>query len=416
MNKIERIRQKARAHAGDAKAAIQKATDENREPTASEQARFDDHMVKAHEAIADLKAAREEADVMQQAKALASSIGGAPGAGNTGGRKGWAGAALKNVRGSMTSERGGVKALVSGTIGVPDPVTTEIVTMPNAPRTLLDLIRGSEPGAQPEAGYSYEGTEQMIGSLFGGGGDGGNTYSFLRQIVREHNAAPVADHAQKPTSLYTVQEVVGRYRVIAHLSEAVPQRMFHDDKTLADFLASEMAAGLEEELQSQVLSGAGSGETGEGEDLLGILNSSGIHSQAYVDDLLTTTRKALTQLQAVGVTPTAWALHPADAEKFDLLREGTGDGAFLLGGPGSDAGASLWTLPRVPSVAVPVGTAVLADWTGAELKTRQGATLHVDASGEHFDKNTVRFRLEGRYGLAVTRPASFVEVDLTPVV
>ena len=91
-----------------------------------------------------------------------------------------------------------------------------------------------------------------------------------------------------------------------------------------------------------------------------------------------------------------------------------GDGAFLLGGPGTSAGTTgLWNLPRVASTAVPQGSAVLADWTAARLLTRQEATLHVDAGGEHFQKNTAQFRLEGRYGLAVQRPAAFVSVDLT---
>lgn len=410
MDKIERIRQKALAHANDAKAAIQKATDENREPTASEQARFDEHMVKAHERIAELKAAREEANVMQQAKDLASSIGSGPGAKGSGpvGAKGWANAALKSMRGSMTTNSGGMKALVSGTIGVPDPVGAGIVAMDSAPRTILDLIRGEAPGNDHDAAYTFETADQLAGSLFGGGGTGGNTFSYLRQILRTNNAAPVADLATKPTSLYTVEEAEDRYRVIAHLSEPVPQRFFHDDKTLADFLAREMANGLEEELEAQVLNGDGTGE-----NLTGILETSGTLAQPFVTDLFTTTRKALTQLQGTGVTPTAWALNPADAEAFDLLREGTGDGAFLLGGPGAQAGSSLWTLPRVPSVAVPAGTAVLADWTGAELQTRQGATLHVDAGGEHFKTNTVQFRVEGRYGLAVKRAAAFVAVDLT---
>ena len=409
MSRTQMLKERAHNHASTARQIAEQADAQKRALTADEQTRYDHHMNEGRKLLDQIKSSSEDDEVKEYARELVREIGGVGGKSSSQtGAKSWAQSTLKSLRGEATATRGGVKALVSGTIGVADPVTAGTVAMPTAPRTILDLVRGEAVGKSGDALYDQETSQQLVQSLFGGGGEGGNTYTFLRQVTRENNAAPVADQAQKPTSIYTIQEVEGRYRVIAHLSEPVPQRFFHDDKTLADFLAKEMANGLEEEVEAQILTG-----DGVGENLTGILNTSGIHAQPFTTDLLTTTRKALTQLQSKGVTPTAWALNPADAEAFDLLREGTGDGAFLLGGPGSAAGTSLWTLPRVPSVAVPVGTAVLADWEGAELKTRQGATLHVDVSGEHFDKNTVRFRVEGRYGLAVVQPAAFVEVSLT---
>lgn len=408
-------------------AIAEKADAERRSLTAPELAQHQAHMKKGQELLDRLTTDNRDREVTAAAKSLAAEIGGrapdgAPGPGYNGhhyGRKDpqmkttaeWGAAALKSVRTAAGTERAGVKALVSGTIGVADPISPEVVAMPSAPRTLLDLLRGGtgQDGTEAEP-YRYESSEQHAGSLVYGDGDGrGNTYSFLRQTVRENNAAPVADGALKPTSLYSLEEVEGRYRVIAHLSEPVPQRFFHDDGSLGTFLAREMANGLAEELEAQALNG-----DGVGENFTGILSTSGIQSQAWAGDLFTTTRKALTSLQAYGVTPTAWALNPMDAELFDLAREGAGDGAFLLGGPGTAAGtAALWALPRVTSVAVPRGTGVLADWNSARLLTRQDATLHVDAGGEHFTHNTAQFRLEGRYGLAVQRPAGFVSVDLT---
>ncbi len=412
MSRTQMLKERAHNHASTARQIAEQADAQKRALTVDEQTRYDHHMNEGRKLLEQIKSSSEDDEVKEYARELFREIGGVGGkSAPLTGAKAWAKSTLKTLRGEATTNYGGVKALVSGTIGVADPVTTGVVAMPNAPRTILDLVRGATVGQSGDALYYHETNEQLAQSMFGGGGDaggGGNTYSFLRQVARTNNAAPVADLAQKPTSLYTVEEVEGRYRVIAHLSERVPQRFFHDDKTLAEFLAREMANGLEEEVEAQILTGDGIGE-----NLTGILNTSGIHTQAFTTDLLTTTRKALTQLQSTGITPTAWALNPADAEAFDLLREGTGDGAFLLGGPGSAAGTSLWTLPRVPSVAVPAGTAVLADWEGAELKTRQAATLHMDVAAANFEENTVRFRVEGRYGLAVVQPAAFVEVSLT---
>lgn len=427
--KFERLKEAAQAAVKTARTISEAADAESRPMNAGEKARYDEAMAKGTRLLEDMKTAKRDYQAQEAAKSLAAEIGGrapdgAPGPGYNGhhyGRKDpqmkttaeWGAAALKSVRTAAGTERAGVKALVSGTIGVADPISPEVVAMPSAPRTLLDLLRGGagQDGTSDE-GYRYESSEQHAGSLVYGDGDGrGNTYLLLRQTVRENNAAPVPDGALKPTSLYTLEEVEDRYRVIAHLSEPVPQRFFHDDDSLGTFLAREMANGLAEELEAQALNG-----DGVGENFTGILSTSGIQSQAWAGDLFTTTRKALTSLQAYGVTPTAWALNPVDAELFDLAREGAGDGAFLLGGPGTAAGtAALWALPRVTSVAVPRGTGVLADWTSARLLTRQEATLHVDAGGEHFKHNTAQFRLEGRYGLAVQRPAGFVSVDLTAV-
>ena len=411
----------AQTAARTAREIAEKADREGRTLTAAERAEYDQHMAKGRELIAQLKADDKDRDVTDQAKALAAEVGGARTTSTTSpngspmtamkSRAEWGATALKSVRTAAGTERAGIKALVSGTIGVPDPISPEVVAMPSEPRTILDLLRGGTGTRDGNAAYTYETAEHHAGSLVYGDGDGrGNTYSFLRQTVRENNAAPVPDGAQKPTSLYTLEEVEGRYRVIAHLSEPVPQRYFHDDASLGTFLATEMANGLEDELQAQALNGDGTGE-----NFTGILHTSGIQAQAWAGDLFKTTRQALTKLQVYGIAPTAWALNPVDAEAFDLLREGTaGDGAFLLGGPGTSAGTTgLWNLPRVASTAVPQGSAVLADWTAARLLTRQEATLHVDAGGEHFQKNTAQFRLEGRYGLAVQRPAAFVSVDLT---
>lgn len=420
-NKIKALREEALAAGHAAYGVTHRAVDENREMTPTEKAEHERYLKKAREAKERLDHTIRDQDVHTQAKALAAEIGGAPNTSTTSpngspmtamkSRAEWGATALKSVRTAAGTERAGIKALVSGTIGVPDPISPEVVAMPSEPRTILDLLRGGTGTSDGNAAYTYETAEHHAGSLVYGDGDGrGNTYSFLRQTVRENNAAPVADGAQKPTSLYTLEEVEGRYRVIAHLSEPVPQRYFHDDASLGTFLATEMANGLEDALQAQALNGNGTGE-----NFTGILHTSGIQAQAWAGDLFKTTRQALTKLQVYGITPTAWALNPVDAETFDLLREGTaGDGAFLLGGPGTSAGTTgLWNLPRVASTAVPQGSAVLADWTAARLLTRQEATLHVDAGGVHFHENTAQFRLEGRYGLAVQRPAAFVSVDLT---
>ena len=301
---------------------------------------------------------------------------------------GWAASAAQTFTKAMPVGADGRKALVSGTIGLPSPISPEVVGISQVPRRILDLL----PRRPLEAGIPF---------------GGGNSFTFLRQSVRTNNAGFVADSADKPTSIYTVAEIEDRVRVLAHLSESIPERYFADFASLETFLRSEMQYGIEKALETNVVSGAGTGET-----LTGILTVAGTTPVAFNDDVLTTSRDAVTALESLGVVPSAFAFNPADAAALDLVREGAGTGQYMLGGPGSAAGMSLWGIPRISSLAVPVGQAILADWTQAEIVVREDAMLAVDRSGEHFVNNTLVLRLEGRFGFAVKRPSSFAVLDL----
>jgi HK97 family phage major capsid protein len=271
----------------------------------------------------------------------------------------------------------GVKALLSGTIDVPNLIEPSVQRIPDAPTTFLDLIADRR---------KIEGT---------------NTFSYLKQTVRTNNAAPVADGALKPTSVYTLAEIEDRVRVIAHLSEAIPERFFADHAELVRFLEAEMSTGLLAALEKQVANG-----DGVGENMTGIMNTSGTIAVAWATDLLTTARKALTALRNVNERPTAWVLNPADDELFDLVKDN--NAAFML-----QQNADLWRLPRVTSAEVPAGFAILGDWRQARLVIREENQLAADRSGSNFTNNLVQLRLEGRYGFAVLRPQAFAIVDLT---
>lgn len=382
---------KAAAEAQAARGIAEKAVAANRDLTANERAAYDAHIAAARSAIDSLKSAKADEFILAEAKTMAQDMGEPMTVHGSGGRRKdagsrWSKAAAARVSGALISEAGGQKTLVTGTIGVPSPLETDVVTLSTTPRSLLELI----PVRPMRGGFGV-----------------GNSFSFLRQTVRTNNAAPVPDGALKPTSVFSIAEIEDRVRVIAHLSEPVPERYFADHAALEDFLRAELEAGILDALQTQVVSGDGTGE-----NMTGILATSGVIAQAFVTDRLTSIRKGLTQLQATGVTPNALVLNPVDLEALDLLRADGATGAFLLGDPSAESATNIWSVPRVPSNAVAAGTALLADWTQAEIVVREDATLSLDRSGDNFTKNLVTMRVEGRFGLAVKRPASFAVVDL----
>ncbi|PVZ53032.1 phage major capsid protein [Arthrobacter sp. H-02-3] len=384
--RIDRHREAAAAAAKSAREIAEKADADGVPLTGAQLAEYQQNMVKARHHLDSLKTAKSDEDITAQARALAAEIGD-PVRGEPKAAQGaWAKATAARMAKAMTAEIDGQKSLVSGSIGVPSPIETDIVTMSAAPRSLLELI--------PAKGL-------------GGGFDTGNSFSFLRQTVRTNNAAPVADGALKPTSVYTLAEVEDRVRVIAHLSEPVPERYFADHANLEDFLRNEMESGLYQALENQALQGDGTGE-----NLTGLLNTSGIITQAFATDALTSIRKAMTSLEVYGITPTALVLNPVDAEALDLLRDSGATGKYLLGDPAGDGVGKLWKVPRVRSNAVAAGTALLGDWQQAQIVIREDATLALDRSGSNFSHNLVTIRLEGRFGFAVKRPNAFVEIAL----
>ncbi|WP_084055142.1 phage major capsid protein [Mycobacterium avium] len=280
------------------------------------------------------------------------------------------------------------RALVSGAVDVPRLVEPTITPMAR-PKRLIDLLVNRK---QLE----------------------GNAFEYFRQTVRTNNAAPVADNAVKPTSILTTTAVQDRARVIAHLSEPAPIRLLQDVDGLAEWLATEMAEGVLDALERQVIVGSGAGE-----NMLGVRGVAGRTQVPFATDVPTTMRKALSALQLAGETPNAYVMHPTDAETIDLTRWGASGGLLVPGGYGSSgdsASTNIFGGPeiqRVISPSVPQGTALLADWSTIRLYVREQINVLLDISGDLFKSNQFIARGEGRFGIGVLRPSAIADIDLT---
>lgn len=246
------------------------------------------------------------------------------------------------------------------------------------------------------------------------------TFAYLRQTSRVNNAAAVASGDLKPTSTYGLARVEDRLRVIAHVSEGIDRFWLEDSAELRTFVQDELAYGLDVAVEQQVLNGDGLGENNRG-----ILQTTGILSQAFSTDPLETLRKSLTLLQLNGAESPTAVLHPSDWETIALLRTTTN--AFIAsdaqaqsvnGGnvaPPTGAQALIsWGVPVVLSVAVPVGTGVMFDPSTAVTLYTDGTTrVEWDTQSDDFVRNKITARCEGRFGVAVKRPNRIVNVDLT---
>lgn len=378
---LEAQKKALEGEAREVREILKKARAEDRELRKDEQSRVDDLLGKLRPINDALDQVAKDDAVMQQLKEIARDIGDPVGSDSASGGykdsgqrlsfKGMGAAAGRQARPD------GSKALV------PSGGTSTIVAQEFKPAPI-------------ELGKT--GTKLL--DVLPAQVHGSPTWKYLRQTVRTNNAAVVNEGAVKPTSVYSVAEVDGALVVVAHLSEAIPRYYFVDNSSLEDFVRNELEYGLQLAVETKVLA-----------DING---TSGIQTQAFATDVLTTLRKSITKLENVGASPQFFLLHPTDWEAIDLLKDG--EDRYYFGGPGSMGTRTLWDVPVVVSLAQAAGVshtvapetvAVDTDSSGVQVQWSE------ESNADDFSKNLIRARCEGRFATSVFRPFGVVVGDLT---
>lgn len=237
---------------------------------------------------------------------------------------------------------------------------------------------------------------------------------WVEQGTHTNNAAPVAEatassgsSGAKPESAMSLSVKTSGVKTIAHWIPAT-RRALQDAAGLRTLIDGFLRYGLMEEMEDQVMGGDGTGE-----NFLGVRNYTGIQTQAFDTNILTTTRKARTKVTLGGRTaPTAYVMHPNDWQAFDLLKDG--EDRYYFGGPSVIGNPRLWGLPVVESEASTEGEAHVANWRFAALWQRMAAQILVsDSHADFFVRNLIAILAEERAAFGILRPSAFVEIDLT---
>ncbi|MBN7792508.1 phage major capsid protein [Microbacterium esteraromaticum] len=314
------------------------------------------------------------------------------------GPDGWGRKAADALRSLVATSPQGAKSLTSGSVSVPSILSG--VLMDAKPRTLLELIPVIDPQG---AGVKIDDGDE-IGFVSRNTGRVGNGFSFMRQIARTSNAGAVPDGADKPTSSYTFDQVDDRFRVYANKTEPLAWRYLDDFSDLIDVLQVQLREDTLAAIETDVLSGDGVDDR-----FTGILETSGVQTQAFEGDLLATLSAAKYKLLAQERNLTGWAMNPLDLQALEMLRENGSTGAFLF--KDRDAIEGFLGAPVVTTLGLPVGQAVAADWTQAELHPLGDDELIFDST-QRTTNNTFLIMFEGRYGFRVKKPFDFVNVAL----
>lgn len=257
---------------------------------------------------------------------------------------------------------------------------------------------------------------------------GSDTVEYVKQLAHTNAAAPVAEATSsaaptapggagalvldanggyKPEGAWTFQKDTATVKTIAEWVPAT-KRALADVAALEGLINDELVADLRETEETQILSGSGSGE-----NLRGILNTSGIQTTAAVTTndktRFSSFRTAIRMARTVGrVNPTAIVVNPTQGEWIDTAA----DSQNRFYGPGpffAEVNRRLWGVPVVESEAVTAGTAVIGDFSKAVLWDREQATVTAtDSHADFFIRNLVAILAEERVAFAVTRPSAFV--------
>lgn len=81
--------------------------------------------------------------------------------------------------------------------------------------------------------------------------------------------------------------------------------------------------------------------------------------------------------------------------------------------PVNGAARRLWGQPVVTTVGQAPGTGWFVNSDAVELRTDQGVEVRWAETGDDFQRNQIRCRVEGRFDLVVSRPNGVVRFALT---
>lgn len=260
-----------------------------------------------------------------------------------------------------------------------------------------------------------------------------NTNANLIEYMRvlgyldgNNNAAPVPERdtgtpqnfGLKPQTKLKFQPAQSPIRTLAHW-EVAHRNTLDDEPMLRSIIDNELLYGLRLVEDDQFLNGDGTGE-----NLLGILRTPGVQDYPgnpipspspvlNMDTQIDAVRRAATRVMLAYYSPTGAVVHPYDWETMETTKTTQGQYVIALN-VAVGAEKRIWQMPVVASPAMQQGVGLVGAFgLGAKIYDRQQSNIRVAEQHEDlFIRNAVLILAEQRVGLTVSRPESFVKIDL----
>lgn len=242
-----------------------------------------------------------------------------------------------------------------------------------------------------------------------------SSVQYLKASAFTNGAKVVAEGTAKPESTFQFKLATANIETIAHYTK-ITEQLAQDAPAVQAFINAKMIYGLQLKVDEQLVNGTGT----ESSQLTGLLATTNCTDYSTDINALKPSIKTMadfalaikTKLETNGYAPKYLILNPIDWAGLALMKE-TG-GAYILGGPASVAGKTLWGMSVVTTPSMPQGKYLMSDFAlGATIFDRQEVAVEIDREQDDFTKNLFTIRVERRLGLAVENPKAIGGGDWT---
>lgn len=241
-----------------------------------------------------------------------------------------------------------------------------------------------------------------------------NVVNYVQVTAIPQGAVETAELAVKPELGLTVLDQTAPVRTIAGWIKAARQAL-DDMAGLGSLINLLLPYEVRRRIEGQILAGDGIGQ-----NLLGILNTTGIGAPAAVggDNAADAILRAMTTVVLSDSDPNFVAVNPITWQNLLLMREGASDGSwkgeYLYGGPGMMAAPTIWGMLITPSRIIPTSTALTGDNMACTLLVREGVNVKTsDSDQDDFVRNRVTILAEARVAFPVWRPSGFAVATIS---
>jgi HK97 family phage major capsid protein len=235
---------------------------------------------------------------------------------------------------------------------------------------------------------------------------GQTAVTYMEETTFVNNTAEIPEGSPYPESALGLEEKTSPVRKIGTYIPVTDETL-EDVPRARGYINNRLPFMVRQRLDSQLLVGSGSGS-----NLRGLLNTTGIQTQAKGSDPVPdAVYKAMTKIKINGLAmPNATVWHPNDWQDVRLLR--TTDGIYIWGSPSEPGPARIWGLPVIEAFGLTEGTAVVGDFANfSELAVRRGIDVQISNShADYFVNGKQAIRADIRVALVFYRPAAFATV------
>lgn len=215
---------------------------------------------------------------------------------------------------------------------------------------------------------------------------------------------------RKPKSALTFSPRTWPVAIVAHLLDA-HKMMLDDVPRMRNFVNNRLVDGIRYAEDVDLLTSVGGAER-----ITGLFNTEGVQFYTGVasDRQSVQLRRAITRVLLAEYQATGIVMNPLDFEAFEIEEDDQGRLRVAVS-VAVGAEKMAWRLPVVETTAMPQGKVVLGAWgMGAQIYDREQVNVTVSTENrDNFELNVVTFRCEERLAFEVSRPESFVVLDLT---